>query len=93
MGAKRANNDFDFLSFFLLQTGPNLQKPTLYSPPFSLVSMVFFFFLNPSNNTLFHVWYTSTLIQIFGEDFVAQFSGGTCGTVGGANRVILEVCV
>ncbi|MBA0635469.1 hypothetical protein Godav_025560 [Gossypium davidsonii] len=46
-----------------------------------------------------HVWHMLALIEIFGDDFVLQFGGGTLGhpwgnTLGAiANRVALEACV
>ncbi|XVF80793.1 hypothetical protein PTKIN_Ptkin15bG0103600 [Pterospermum kingtungense] len=46
-----------------------------------------------------HVWHMPTLIEIFGDDSVLQFGGGTLGHPWGnvlgavANRVALEACV
>ncbi|WOL13725.1 ribulose 1,5-bisphosphate carboxylase [Canna indica] len=46
-----------------------------------------------------HVWHMPSLIEIFGNDFVLQFGGGTLGHPWGnapgavANRVALEACV
>ncbi|PHU07016.1 Ribulose bisphosphate carboxylase large chain [Capsicum chinense] len=46
-----------------------------------------------------HVWYIPALIEIFGDDSVLQFGGGTLGHPWGnalgavANRVALEACV
>ncbi|CAN6446803.1 unnamed protein product [Victoria cruziana] len=46
-----------------------------------------------------HVWHMLALIEIFGDDFVLQFGGGTLGHPWGnapgvvANRVALEACV
>ena len=46
-----------------------------------------------------HVWHMPALTEIFGDDSVLQFGGGTlghpCGNAPGAvaNRVALEACV
>lgn len=46
-----------------------------------------------------HVWHMPALVNIFGDDSVLQFGGGTQGHPGGnaagaaANRVALEACV
>jgi ribulose-bisphosphate carboxylase large chain len=46
-----------------------------------------------------HVWHMPTLVEIFGDDSVLQFGGGTAGHPWGsaagahANRVALEACV
>lgn len=46
-----------------------------------------------------HVWHMPALLNIFGDDSVLQFGGGTAGHPGGnaagaaANRVALEACV
>ncbi|KAK4380659.1 hypothetical protein RND71_002521 [Anisodus tanguticus] len=46
-----------------------------------------------------HVWHMPALTEIFGDDFVLQFGGGTLGhpwdnaTGAVANRVALEACV
>jgi len=46
-----------------------------------------------------HVWHMPTLIEIFGDDSILQFGGGTAGHPWGsaagahANRVALEACV
>ncbi|KAL4181128.1 hypothetical protein AMTRI_Chr12g269710 [Amborella trichopoda] len=46
-----------------------------------------------------HVWHMPTLTEIFGDDSILQFDGGTLGHPWGnalgavANRVALEVCV
>ncbi|XP_047257886.1 ribulose bisphosphate carboxylase large chain-like, partial [Capsicum annuum] len=46
-----------------------------------------------------HVWHMLTLTEIFGDDSILQFSGGTLGHPWGnvpvaiANRVALEACV
>ncbi|PHU17671.1 Ribulose bisphosphate carboxylase large chain [Capsicum chinense] len=46
-----------------------------------------------------HIWHMPALIEIFRDDFVIQFSGGTLGHPWGnapcviANRVALEACV
>ncbi|KAL4353684.1 hypothetical protein GQ457_06G020760 [Hibiscus cannabinus] len=54
---------------------------------------------SPDQNKGIHVWHMSTLTEIFGDDFVLQFDGGTLGhswenpLSAVANRVVLEVCV
>jgi ribulose-bisphosphate carboxylase large chain len=46
-----------------------------------------------------HVWHMPALVEIFGDDSVLQFGGGTLGHPWGnapgatANRVALEACV
>ncbi|KAL8229852.1 hypothetical protein R6Q57_014752 [Mikania cordata] len=46
-----------------------------------------------------HIWHMPALIEIFRDDFVLQFSGGTLGYPWGnapgavANQVALEACV
>ncbi|MBA0817717.1 hypothetical protein Gohar_022422 [Gossypium harknessii] len=46
-----------------------------------------------------HIWHMPTLTEIFGDDFVLQFSGGTLrhpwGNAPGAvaNRIALETCI
>jgi ribulose-bisphosphate carboxylase large chain len=46
-----------------------------------------------------HVWHMPALVNIFGDDSVLQFGGGTLGHPWGnaagaaANRVALEACV
>ncbi|XVE86601.1 hypothetical protein DITRI_Ditri18aG0046900 [Diplodiscus trichospermus] len=48
---------------------------------------------------MYNVWHMPILTEIFGDDYVLQFNGGTFGHPWGnapsgiANRVVLEVCV
>ncbi|MFQ6634825.1 hypothetical protein Gotur_012256 [Gossypium turneri] len=53
----------------------------------------------PVASWVIHIWHMPALIEIFGDDFVLQFGGGTLGHPWGnapgaiANRVDLEACV